>query len=431
MLAQDFRRLATPERAKSVAILAALGLVLMPALADAKPKYPGDFTSDAKLTALEKKVGAKVVPIERPEALAGTKAKLAKAASGQGQVRILHLGDSHIASDYITGRIRHRLQKAFGDGGRGFTHVAQLWGYGGRRLTKAKGWASDRIVDKDRAGRPFGFSGMSLESTKKGAKLKYRIESDETEVRVYYYQQPGGGSLAASVGGKALGSVSTAGEIASKVWTIDLSGAPAKTVKMKGPAGGRILELVAEAPKARVFGLSFETKKPGVVYESIGPVGADAKVYLELGRDSFEQHLSAHAPDVVVLMVGGNDALKIRKKWTDPARVEKDHQQLIDLLKKIVPGVQIILWAPMDAGDKKGKKVVSKGFLTEVRAMQKRVAGEKQIAYWDTLDAMGGPGAITRWHAAKVMNKDLVHPKKRAADLLGELFADAFTRAMK
>lgn len=428
MLAQDFQPHATPFFAKSVAILAAAAVVLAASAADAKPKYPGEFTSDDKLEALEKKVGAQHVPIERPQALAATKKKL---AAKSGKVRVLHLGDSHIASDYITGRIRHRLQKAFGDGGRGFTHVDQAWGYGGRRVSK-KGWDSDRIVDKDRAGRPFGFSGMSLESSKKGASIEYRVEPDETSLRVYYYQQPGGGTLTASMGGKALGSVKTAGEEKSLVWTVDLSKAPRGAPdKMKGPPGGHLLTITADGPKARIFGVSFETSGPGVVYESIGPVGADAKVYLELGRSSFEQHLSAHAPDVVVLMVGGNDALKIRKKWTDEGRVEKDHQQLIDLVKRIVPGVEIVLWAPMDAGDKKGGKVVSKAYLVEVRAMQKRVAAEKQIAYWDTLDAMGGPGAITAWHAAKVMNKDLVHPKKRAADLLGDLFGEAFVAAVK
>ena len=63
--------------------------------------------------------------------------------------------------------------------------------------------------------------------------------------------------------------------------------------------------------------------------------------------------------------------------------------------------------------------------LEEIRDMQRTVADETKVAFWDTLAAMGGAGAIARWDAAKVMNKDLVHPKKRAADLLGDLFARA------
>jgi hypothetical protein len=39
---------------------------------------------------------------------------------------------------------------------------------------------------------------------------------------------------------------------------------------------------------------------------------------------------------------------------------------------------------------------------------------------------MGGEQSVARWVKAKVMNKDLVHPKKAAADLLGSLFVEAW-----
>lgn len=422
-------------RKGSCAVFAAALVFVGLGVAEAKPQYPGEFTSDADVAKLRKEVGAKTVPIEHVDALKKTKAKLAAVAGGKGNVRILQLGDSHIASDYITGRIRQRLQEKYGAPGRGFVHVDQAWGYGGRRLKKRKSdWEQDRIVDKNRAGRPFGFSGLSLESKKKGAWITYRTDPADAVVRVYYYAQKDGAKLSATLDGHDVGSHSTAAERPhSGVWSIDLSKVPPaeKPAKMRGPDGGRILKITADGPKARMFGLSFEHKKPGVFYESIGPVGADAKVYIELGRESLEQHLGTHRPDLVVLMVGGNDALKIRKKWTNQERVEKDHVVLVELLRQILPDVEILMWAPMDAGDRRNGKVVSKAYLAEVRALQRRVATDKEIAFWDTIEAMGGLGAITRWDAAKVMNKDLVHPKKAAADLLGDLFADAFLAAMK
>lgn len=407
------------------ALLAAILAIASPAWAG--PKYPGDFTSDKKIAKLAAKVGTKKVAIEGK--LPATKALLGKVKSGERAIRILHLGDSHIASDYITSRIRHRLQAEYGSSGRGFVHVAQRWGYGGRWLDKKeKGWLRDRIVDKDRAGRPFGFSGMSLESKKKGAKLRYRAEENE-EIAIYYYTQPGGSAFEVRIDGKKVASIETnAATPATQSFRLQTKKypMPKKAPKMPGPKGGRILEIVAKGKKVRIFGLSFDLAQPGLLYESVGPVGADAKVYLQLERTSLEQHLRIHRPDLVVLMVGGNDALKIRKKWTDPARVKKDHEDLIDVIKKTLPQSEVLLWAPMDAGDRKKGKVVSKAFLTEMRAMQREVAKAKGIAFWDTLEAMGGPGAIARWDKARVMNKDLVHPKKAAADLLGDLFADAF-----
>src|SRR5207253_10574104 len=82
----------------------------------------------------------------------------------EGTVRILHLGDSHVAADYITGTTRRWLQHRFGQAGRGFVAVDQRAEYSGRRLHR-KGWKRTRIVDKGRAGQTFGFSGMAREST--------------------------------------------------------------------------------------------------------------------------------------------------------------------------------------------------------------------------------------------------------------------------
>ncbi|MCB9649695.1 MAG: hypothetical protein H6730_24315 [Deltaproteobacteria bacterium] len=393
---------------------------LWAAPAAAKPSYPGELTDDAALKALATKVGAKQVPIEHPEALARTVKRL---KAGE-PVRILQLGDSHIAADYITGMIRARLQAKYGDGGRGFTHIDQKWGFGGRRTSrKDADWTQTRVVDKAGPGKPFGFSGMSLVAKKAGAKVSYRVLPGDRSVRIYYQQHPKGGAVEVRLGKTSLGTFETAGPVASKVHEVKLTLEGAPPEKKKGPAGWS-LTLEAQAG-AQLFGISFEGSGRGVTYESVGPVGADAKLYLETGRDSFVEHLKAHAPDLVILMVGGNDALKTRKKWTDLKKVEQDHRDLVALIKSTLPEAEILIWGPMDAGDREGKKVVSKAYLEEIRDMQRTVADETKVAFWDTLAAMGGAGAIARWDAAKVMNKDLVHPKKRAADLLGDLFARA------
>src|SRR5215467_661773 len=50
------------------------------------------------------------------------------AAKEPGAVtRILHYGDSVIASDYISGTMRRRFQERFGDAGHGFILIANPW----------------------------------------------------------------------------------------------------------------------------------------------------------------------------------------------------------------------------------------------------------------------------------------------------------------
>lgn len=417
-------------------VFAAAVAVCSVSSANAGLKYPGDFTAEAKLKTLAKKVGAQAVPVQDTCVDPGPKAATCKSTAldrtmrrlkAGKRVRILQLGDSHIAADYITGMIRSRLQAKYGDGGRGFMHIDQSWGFGGRKTRrKDSAWKQTRLVDKYGPGKPFGFSGMSIVAKKKGAKASYRVLPGDEVLRVYYRQQPKGGSVRVVLQGKEIGEFSSQGADETKVFEVKLSPSGSAPKQKRGPAGWS-LDLIA-GKGTQLFGLSFDKSGDrGVIYESVGPVGADAKVYLDAGRKSFVEHLKIHAPDVVVLMVGGNDALKSRKKWTDLTKVRAHHDQLLDLLKSTLPNVEILIWAPMDAGDKKRGKVTSKALLTDVRDLQKAVAQAKGAAFWDTLEAMGGTGAITKWHKARLMNKDLVHPKKRAADLLGMLFADALS----
>lgn len=394
-------------------------LLGMPAIVAAKGQTR--FTSSKRLARLEAKVGAQRIPIETPcadpvgdEAACRRRAldRVVARMRAKKTVRVLQLGDSHIASDYITGMIRHRLQAQLGDGGRGFVHADQGVRSGGRRIGNTeRDWMRDRIVDRGREGRPYGFSGMSLISKRKGARLNYRIRKKDRVVRVYLGDEEPG-AIEILLNGKRQ----------------VLSAAP-PVVRLELPreiAKASTLTLVARRPGVPIYGLAFDGEGPGIIYESVGPVGADARVYLDLERDSFKRNLAAHRPDLVVLMVGGNDALKVRKKWRTLDQVEAHHRTLIELLRKTLPEADVMVWSPMDAGDRRGGRVVSKERLVDVRRRQKRVVDATGVAYWDAMGAMGGPGSIARWHRARIMNADLVHPRKKAADLLGALFADAF-----
>ena len=208
---------------------------------------------------------------------------------------------------------------------------------------------------------------------------------------------------------------------------VEISLPDRKAIKHRRGPIGNTLKVRANQRGVTLFGLSFEGSDSGVQYSVIGPVGADAKVYLQMQRESFVRHLQGYDPTLVSYMVGGNDALKIRKRWTTLAKVERDHRRLFRLVRGAVPRADCLVWAPMVAGRRRGGRVVSKRFLTEVRSMQRRVAREEGCAFWDTLSAMGGANNIARW--APAMAKDLIHPRKSAADLVGRMFLQAWSGA--
>ena len=125
-------------------------------------------------------------------------------------VRILQLGDSHIAGDYITGTARQRLQERFGDAGRGlFTSSKRP--YGGCRLKRSGPWRRTRIVDQGQAGNDFGFSGMSYESVGNNASIEYKLDN-EARIYVHYLANPKGSVLKLSINGKNIGTLDTYSE---------------------------------------------------------------------------------------------------------------------------------------------------------------------------------------------------------------------------
>ena len=387
------------------------------------------------LNALARRLGAQPGVIERPPCVDPTCGRLALDrlftrlddldAGRRRAVRILHLGDSHIAADYITRVIRERLQQRFGRAGRGFVMVDQRVEYGGRRVDR-RNWKRTRMVDADGAGMPFGFSGIALESLRPKAEMSFALAPEDDEVGLYYHATPKGPKMEVFAEEESLGEANGRSEPAKSV--VARFEIPEHALGRASPPTR--LWVVADGAGAKVFGLSFESLQPGVLYDALGPVGADARTWRELDQGSMRAHIEAAAPDLLVLMVGGNDGLAVRKGQRTLADVRRDHEVLIASLKAAAPDADCLLWAPMDAGERVGGKVVSKQYIREIRDLQQQVAETAGCAFWDVWEAMGGADSFGRWLAVPgVMNEDLVHPRAKGGDLLGHLFVAAFLEA--
>ncbi|MBK8010916.1 MAG: hypothetical protein IPK13_06170 [Deltaproteobacteria bacterium] len=411
-----------------------------------------------ELDALAGRVAAHRVPISRPERLKRTFAALGRLEKKRSKrtTNIVVLGDSHIAADYVTRTVRRRLQDRFGDAGRGFVAIDQRVHFGGRRLGR-RGFSRARIVDRRGAGQPFGFAGMSITSLRRDAKAFYEIEPGDRLLWVYYEAHPRGPRVRVNLMSERLGRFSTRNRRSQtrrsrvaipKNAQSDLS--PSRPSTDRGQRDPRrlfdeALQVVAEGAGAKLYGLSFETGKPGVLLHSVGPVGADAKVYLTFDRRSLREHLKLVDPQLLVVWLGGNDALAVRQGRRSLATVKDQYRRMLQMFRSLLPNADCMLWAPMDAGERKSTAsvdstgsgsqrddeiIVSKSKIVEVRDIVREVAEASGCAYWDTFQAMGGEGSFGRWFDEGIMNDDMVHPRELGGELLGHLAATALEDAM-
>src|SRR5215510_2428849 len=104
--------------------------------------------------------------IENSQALAALFKALAAAKSGSRvePVRIMHFGDSHIAADILTARIREHFQAEYGNGGTGFIVPRNSMSSRRRGVLSGAtdGWVIDGIGGRTEPDRIYGPAGIAL-----------------------------------------------------------------------------------------------------------------------------------------------------------------------------------------------------------------------------------------------------------------------------
>jgi lysophospholipase L1-like esterase len=340
-------------------------------------------------------------------------------------VRIVQFGDSHTACDVGTSAFRHLLQARFGDGGRGFVSVGRPWkNYwqdgirgGMQDFEPAKVTFKDRRFVGD--GR-YGLLGVGIDATRGGARAWTEVASRFSRVEIDYWQEPQGGSFDVLVDGAKHGRVATqAAQASSGFYALDLPDAPHQ-IELRTVGDGEV----------RVFGMALDRSRAGVVVDALGVNGAQVSTLLREDEDHFVEQLRHRAPDLVVLAFGTNEAL-------DPLLTDADYERkLVDLLGRVeraAPSASCLLLGPPDLARRaeKGKEWKTWPRVVEISAAQRRVAEAARCAYYDQLEAMGGPGSMAAWAAEPESrgSSDRVHLRKNGYTQLGTSFAVDLMRA--
>jgi lysophospholipase L1-like esterase len=340
--------------------------------------------------------------------------------------RILHYGDSTIASDFISGTVRRRLQARFGDAGHGFILAANPWQwYFHNDVFHASegSWSASRLAGPTTPDGMYGLGGVTFTSYGGGTAFFGTATSGDFGRRVsrydvYYLEQPGGGNIEVSTHGSPPERFSTRGTAkASRVHVVHASDGESRlTVRAVG--GGQV----------RLFGVALERDEPGVVYDALGAHSAMALHWQSQDRAHWKDQLDLRDAALVVFQYGTNES-EITK--FEPEPYERALGELVDELKAAAPGASLLIVSPLDRADWQGGRMPTKPVIVDLVAIQKRVALAHGIAFWNTFEAMGGSGTMGRWVRTRPQlgGPDLTHPTPRGAEVIGDLLSDALVNA--
>jgi lysophospholipase L1-like esterase len=340
--------------------------------------------------------------------------------------RVAHYGDSSIALDGITQTVRRRLQQRFGDAGHGFVLAARgTMPYRHRdvRHESSGNWRLMDITHLPLADGRYGLGGYQARSSS-GGEASFATADETSPVGrsvsrfdVYYQRHRYGGRLEIRVDGGPPAIVDTRGDpTRDEVYRIDV------------PDGPHRLDLrTVGRGETRLYGVVLERDGPGVVYDSLGMVGARARRFLGFDEEHLRRQLELRGTHLVVIGYGGNDADDPREQ----AAYEEDFRRVARLVRRARPEASCLLLAPLDQAERDERgRIRTMETVPRIVAAMRNAAESEGCAFFDTWSAMGGEGAMERWFRShpRLAFGDFRHATPAGYRVIGNLFYKALLK---
>jgi lysophospholipase L1-like esterase len=358
--------------------------------------------------------------ISNTEILAPFYKKLDKLkANSTGVVSVLHIGDSHIQADYLTGMIRTLLQDEFGNAGLGliFPGRAARTNESPLIYSSSSGpWDSNRISQSQNT-LPIGISGTSLKTELTGNSIKIKsIQKEYSFNRITLFFQKDFNSYNIILKDSASQQLALAGSFTEEENNVSKIILPYSVNQIQ-------LETVQSLPSQNQFtlyGVSLENQKPGIRYHIIGANGAKYKHY-HSSPELLKQSAALH-PDLIIISLGTNEAAdhpNIDPKFASHA------DTLVSELRKLNPEAIILLTTPADFYKNRTRR--NPGIQTITNKIIE-VATKNKIPWWNLHDVAGGNHAADKWKKSELLQSDGIHFTRKGYELQGRLLFEAMIK---
>jgi lysophospholipase L1-like esterase len=332
---------------------------------------------------------------------------------GGKKISIVHVGDSHILGNFLTREVRERMQREFGDAGRGL-----LFPY---KLAQSNG-AKDFIVEtnikwigsncqRDLASETnFGAAGFKLSTNQPNAELTFRLRDTATaeshlftKVTVFQHKSPLEYDL------------EVRDETSNQIAQLFIEDNYSRSYYFDRPVGSVTIAAKKTAPQQKTLtldGISVENELSGIIYHSIGVNGAK---FMDFARAKyFARQIADLEPDLVILSFGTNES----QGTTEIAYMRKTMDLLIKQILEASPSARILLTTPADSY-LRGRGL--NPHMAEMSRVISEYGKEKGYAVWDLFHFSGGENSSTLWKSNGLLTSDSVHYTKYGYALQGKL----------
>lgn len=334
--------------------------------------------------------------------------------NGDQQLRVLHIGDSHIQADFFTGETRRLISNWLLDSNttRGFTfpyQVASSNNPDDYNVAWKGSWKRNRLDGASTA--KLGVAGISLSTSDSTSELSLSL--NKSKVRFQPFDR-------VRVLFDATDSVVVPRLSNSKIIH---KGFNTLTYELVEPLDTLLMGIDwngAINSSFTLYGLELANSKSKLVYNAAGVNGASVKTFLQ--SENFDQQAQQLDPNLVVVSLGTNDAFS---KHFNPRVFRNNLSFMVLRIQEMLPNAMVILTTP---GDHLIDGVKDNPSLARAQKQIHSVAKEYGCGVWDFYRVMGGEGSIKFWSQLGLTAPDKLHLNRKGYKLQGALFFDALTK---
>ena len=331
--------------------------------------------------------------------------------TGGGDVRILHVGGSHVQGGTLTDRMRRRfLSLRYGiAGGRGLVFpysAAQTNTPVSYNSSYTGNWESVNCLKP--GDEALGLTGMAVTARDSSARVIIDLVPRERQLlqQRYIFNRVdvlGSGTMEPVLllnGRDTLRGVGTAG-----IRHFDL---PYYTDWIQLAFTGK--------GSFSLRGLYLDKPGGGFSLSEAGVNGASTGSWLKCSL--WEQELHRVMPDMVIFSIGIND---IQGADFDVRRFKANYRELIRRVRRVNPRCAILFSGINDSWRRREKNPHTE----DAEAAFRDLAREFHSVFWDWFAVMGGAGSMAQWESAGLSQADKIHFTPNGYRLVGDLLFEA------
>jgi lysophospholipase L1-like esterase len=334
-----------------------------------------------------------------------------------GPVRVLHYGDSTLAGDGVAKTVRQRMKAQFGDGGPGFVVAGMDPRWMRRddvRVSRSGEWEVFTILNGGNQGR-YGLGGIvakargaaqvQIAPAKSGQALGQRLE-------IYAQKGRRPEALRLQINGAAAAPKRIEhGQFDQ--WVVDSETGIVSTALQVQENGLEIYGLVLEA-------------QSGITWETTAVVGIASGSIRQFNADHLAEQTRARRPDLIVVMLGGNDAGNGNILAGDGKLYREGFIKAVQVLRQGAPQAACLIMSPLDQGTLGDDgRIYSKRTLARMVALQRQASQDMGCAFWSSWEFMGGQNSFARWLDQGLAWTDLMHLTEKGLNRVGQGLSDA------